>query len=244
MVGIYKITNKVNGKSYIGQSIDINRRWNEHKTGSYTSAIHLAIIKYGIENFIWEILEECSIKELDIKEKYYIQQYNTLAPNGYNLTDGGTQGTTYKKLTPETVDSLIQDLIDNKLTCQEIANKYNISHQVVYDIKNGKTWRKDNLTYPLRENNLQESQHKCIDCGKKISSNAIRCPECDKLRRRIIERPDAETLLKDIATNGFVAVGKKYGVTDNAIRKWCKFYGLPTSKKEIVRLYNEKQLNG
>lgn len=96
MIGIYKIVNKINNKVYIGQSINIDKRIKEHfwksqceKDVSYNSALHNAIRKYGKENFEWEIIEECEIEEIDEKEKYYIQFYNSLAPNGYNILAGG-----------------------------------------------------------------------------------------------------------------------------------------------------------
>lgn len=89
MIGIYKITNKLNGKSYVGQSIDIKRRWREHINNSSNSLIHKAIIKYGEDNFIFEILEECKRDYLNEKEIFYIKNLNTLYPNGYNLTPGG-----------------------------------------------------------------------------------------------------------------------------------------------------------
>lgn len=66
MIGIYKITNKINGKIYIGQSINIERRWKEHIFDNRkNSLIHLAIIKYGKENFSFEVIEECNQKELN-----------------------------------------------------------------------------------------------------------------------------------------------------------------------------------
>lgn len=90
MIGIYKITNKINGKVYIGQSIDIERRWKEHiqRDRTNTSLIHLAIIKYGKDNFDFDIIEECSQSELNEKEQYWIKYYNSFE-NGYNLTRGG-----------------------------------------------------------------------------------------------------------------------------------------------------------
>lgn len=90
--GIYKITNKINNKIYIGQSIDIKRRWSEHKsranekdTNCYNKPLYRSIRKYGIENFNFEIIEECKVEELNEKEKYYIQLFNSLIPNGYNI---------------------------------------------------------------------------------------------------------------------------------------------------------------
>lgn len=87
MLGIYKITNKINNKSYIGQSNNINRRFIEHKCINHETnkSLKLAFKKYGIENFNFEILEECSLQELNEKEKYYISK---LKPE-YNRTSGG-----------------------------------------------------------------------------------------------------------------------------------------------------------
>ena len=69
MIGIYKITKKENGKSYIGQSNDIERRIKEHQYKT-DLAIELAIRKYGIDAFNYEVLEQCSLEELDAKEIY------------------------------------------------------------------------------------------------------------------------------------------------------------------------------
>ena len=86
MIGIYKITNKINGKFYIGQSVNIKRRFMEHRTprGKMTS-LKLAIKKYGKENFLFEVIEECSVQDLDEREVYWIAQ---LRPH-YNRTAGG-----------------------------------------------------------------------------------------------------------------------------------------------------------
>ena len=89
---IYKITNKINGKSYIGQTIrTIKERWNEHcKSTSDCSAIANAIRKQGKENFIVNIIFTAySIEELNKAESELISSFNTMSPNGYNLSTGG-----------------------------------------------------------------------------------------------------------------------------------------------------------
>ena len=95
---IYKITNKINGKMYIGETNRaINVRWRQHKSrakdSQYTEYLYQAMRKYGIENFTIECLEQCCPEERFHKETDYIILYDTLAPNGYNLVlsqDGPT----------------------------------------------------------------------------------------------------------------------------------------------------------
>lgn len=76
-IGIYKFTNLINNKSYIGQTIHLKTRYGEHKRNhlninhvNYECLFYRALRKYGFENFTFEILEYCSEKELNKKEKY------------------------------------------------------------------------------------------------------------------------------------------------------------------------------
>ena len=93
---LYKITNKLDGKAYIGQTNrSIEKRWREHckpalKSRSYLSA---AIQKYGKENFCIEtLLTADTQEELDLLEDRLINEHNTFSPNGYNLKSGGRGG--------------------------------------------------------------------------------------------------------------------------------------------------------
>lgn len=67
---------------------------------------------------------------------------------------------------------------------------------------------------------------RCVDCNKEITCGTRRCVICNGLNNRKVRRPSKEELLSDISTLSFVSVGKKYGVSDNAVRKWCKGYGI------------------
>lgn len=96
--GIYMIKNKINGKKYIGQSVNIERRWYDHKYKafykdeiSFDSPIHQAFRKYGVENFDFTILSECLVNELDQKEKDLIVENQSMYPNGYNIMIGGQE---------------------------------------------------------------------------------------------------------------------------------------------------------
>lgn len=82
MIGIYRITNKLNGKSYVGQSIHCGKRLDEHSKGN--QLIDEIIQLEGIENFNFEILKEVERNELNYWEDYFIIKYETMFPSGYN----------------------------------------------------------------------------------------------------------------------------------------------------------------
>lgn len=77
-----------------------------------------------------------------------------------------------------------------------------------------------------------ETINHCIDCGEKISQTADRCVNCRHKARQIVERPSKEKLYEELCESNFSAVGRKYGVSDNAIRKWCKAYGMSTKASD------------
>lgn len=80
----------------------------------------------------------------------------------------------------------------------------------------------------------------CIDCGCLITTNAIRCLKCNAIHSRLTKRPSREDLKQLIRTTSFIHIGEIYNVSDNAIRKWCDFYGLPRKKKEI-KTYSDEE---
>ena len=95
--------------------------------------------------------------------------------------------------------------------------------------------------------NLQEKEFKtqqmnfCQDCGAEIGYQATYCTDCGyRHQRKVLERPDRETLKNLIRTKSFVQIGKEFSVSDNAIRKWCISYGLP-SKKVDIKKYNDQE---
>ena len=145
MIGIYKITNKLSGKTYIGQSNDIERRFKEHKCKK-DIPVEIAIQKYGVENFIFEVLEECSIDELDEKEKYYINLYNTYRGNGYNCNEGGgcsnCENNGRTKLTNEDVYD-IREAYNKHLRRKDVYENYKdrIAFGAFARIWDGSTWK-------------------------------------------------------------------------------------------------------
>lgn len=241
--GIYCYTNKVNKKKYIGQAVDISRRAREHISRSinsssdeYQSLLHRAFRKYGHDNFLFEILEECVEEQLDQREQYWISYYNSMVPNGYNLNKGGEGARHFCKHNQYQLELLYNLLKNTKMKYVDIAAEVGVSVGYVGDFNNGKLWYNENIEYPIRRKD-KEINH-CIDCGCVIGKGSVRCVKCNSISIRTTERPSKEQLLQEVATSGFKQVGQKYGVADNTIKKWCIAYGLPSTKKEIVDLYN------
>lgn len=93
--GIYKITNLSTKQSYIGQSINVQDRIKQHiKCGlgidaSHTNMLYNSMQKYGVWNFAFELIEQCSKEQLNEREKFYISLYQT-DKFGYNMTQGGS----------------------------------------------------------------------------------------------------------------------------------------------------------
>ncbi len=81
--GIYKITNIINHKCYIGQSTDIFRRWREHVSCQYKDIDWHTTMQNSPENYSFEIITQCAKEDLDDLESYYIHLYNSVN-NGYN----------------------------------------------------------------------------------------------------------------------------------------------------------------
>ena len=250
ITGIYKITNQKNGKVYIGQSIDIERRIRIHKYAGFDSARHeynyplyRSIRKYGIENFIFEIIEQCKKDELGKKEQYWIDFYDSINPDkGYNQMGGTEQFGHFMKLNQEKLKE-IKDLIKNSpLQLKEIAEKYQISLTTIKDINQGHTWYDEKEQYPLRI--TKNKKHYCVDCGKEVKDGrTIRCAECAAKARIIpVEKLPLtrEELKQLIRTTPFTKIGEKYGVTDNAIRKWCDKFNLPRNKS-VINSYSDSE---
>ena len=142
--GIYMFTNKENGKKYIGQSVNIERRKEEHiKWPSKYSKFDNYLKVAGINAFDFVILEECKANQLDEREKYWIEFYNSIE-EGYNLVPGGQnyrgQENIRAKLNDDQVYQIIILLEQGELNNSEIAKKFNVHHNTIDYINRCKTW--------------------------------------------------------------------------------------------------------
>ena len=133
---IYKITNKINGKSYIGQTIqNVKERFYQHCATKCSQAvlnmvIHKAITKYGKSNFTIEVIEEVESANLNDRERYWIRYYDSYN-NGYNSTEGGQDGIKlFKNLDTE---SIVREYKSGK-SLREIGRLFNVDKQTIKDL--------------------------------------------------------------------------------------------------------------
>lgn len=110
---VYKITNRVNGKSYIGITINVGRRWRNHTHESRRGTerpLYEAMRQYGLDNFTVEVIDTAeTAEELAAKERMYIKKYNTLFPDGYNKSPGGEISKSHKQ--PKTITKCTYDKV-------------------------------------------------------------------------------------------------------------------------------------
>jgi len=132
---IYMIKNKINNKIYIGQTIrTINYRFAQHvrDVNRPKNGITRAIEKYGKDNFEVSLIEEIPWEQLDERERYWIGEFNSINPNGYNLTYGGQWGGC-RVLSEGQANSCITDYL-NGTAIADISDKYNISISTLYRV--------------------------------------------------------------------------------------------------------------
>lgn len=234
MVGIYKFTNKITGDSYIGQSTNIHKRYINHKNhcdpqGKHfeNTLFHRNIAKYGFDNFEFSVLEECKREELDEKEIFYISLFDTLSPHGYNVNNGGNSPNLIGLKTVDDERQIKVLLKNTGLSNSEIGAIFGVSDQTISDINNGRTWKRKGEHYPIRP--LKKKKDiVCCNCGKTLNfiNQSMLCRDC--YNKRIgAYKPTKEELYDKLCEYNFTQVGKQFGVTGNAVVKWCKGYEIP-----------------
>lgn len=149
MSGIYKITNIINNKVYIGLTIHLNRRWAEHKNDliknkHFNRYLQNSVNKYGIQNFKFEVLEqvEADKDKLSEREIFWINKYKSLNIKLYNIGLGGYDGNGLKGELNSNYDSTLytfykidSDLIEKDITFWDMQQKYNIKNKNFYNLK-------------------------------------------------------------------------------------------------------------
>ena len=192
---IYKISNNINSKVYIGQTTrTIQERFSEHKNFAKNGSnflIHKNMRKNGIENFFVEKIEECPNNLLDNRERYWIQYYNSYY-NGYNATTGGNNVLMQKAL--PNFEQVYQDYVIENKTVQQIAKKYDICDESVRKIlkRNGIQIKKKSLyNYKEVAQSYELLQNERAVCDKFQCSAEVVKRACKKYNIKILSAEES-----------------------------------------------------
>lgn len=165
---------KTNEIVYVGQTVDLNRRRLQHEkydpynsnTKEYHYPLSRGIRKYGVDEYVCEILEEVEDQNnLDEREIFWIKHFNTYEdPNKYNLTPGGSPNNyTFTYFSEKVIDLAIELIKYTKKSFEEISKETGISVVMLSEINHGKRRKRSDETYPLRE----------LTRGKKITNTQL-----------------------------------------------------------------------
>lgn len=226
---IYKVTNLINGKAYVGQTNNFHRRYNEHKRhiANGDKLLYLAIEKYGWENFLMEIIEE-NVENYNEREQYWIRELNTLTPNGYNIDLIASHTNSHIVLKDFQIKEIKDKLKNTDLSYKEIAKQYNLkSEQTIRDINRGILYREKTISYPIRPQRnafARERAIKVIDDLKNTNMNF----------NQLAEKYNCSSVcISNINTGRITIEGEEYPIRKNT-RKGQKF-----SKETIISIYND-----
>ena len=200
MIGIYKFTNKINKKCYIGQSVDIYRRFLSHKNSSfnkktkdYNSQFHQAIRKYGWDNFDFEILiKDVRKEDLNKLEQYYIKLYDSYK-NGYNATIGGSSQTSDSsgekngRSLLNTQDVIyIRECYNNHIPFRQVYEEYKtkISKRGLQKVWSFETWKNIKPEYNTLENKYFHSHQAKANSSEIAAQNKRKFSDEDVRKMR------------------------------------------------------------
>lgn len=222
VTGIYCITNLINGKRYVGQSVDVFRRGTQHihtaQNGeeSEMQLIHKAMRKYGTQNFRFDLLCICPRHELTYWERYCILKLNTLSwgkdAQGYNVSLPDDTNTTYYPApdeVPDYVFDICNDLMNTNLSYKQIAQKRYIKATIIEEIDMGNHYPLECYKYPLRKKYQQYTKQKSLP----------------------IREPKVHLTLKEVelmlgSNRNFEEISKTKGVKYPDFLYWRDYYGV------------------
>lgn len=261
--GIYKITNLVNNRCYIGQSVDIKRRWrNERaaafneKSHSYNTILSKAFRKYCVvkngkvdfSNFRFEILEECLVEALNEREQHYISKYNAYE-TGYNMTEGGDTPIVMVLEKVQIMQIIERLRTDLHKSSEQIGKEFGISGRMVRNINIGACHRLDSIEYPIRPKYVSDPKRNTFrqalaeghspDEAKQL----IEQSRCKNYEQRISKCPPLNILFEQIYKTSFTEVGKLYNVSATMVQKWLRATEAPTKIKDFKVWYKQEILH-
>ena len=253
---IYLIKNNLNNKHYVGQTTQsrVERRWQSHchlkKKLKNPPLIGLAISKYGKENFTFTVIAMCSSQsELDELEKKYINEYNSLAPNGYNLMDGGATGYVFHD---ETLEKMSKAKLGKSLP-EDTKKKMSDSHKSRWAADSLRKQRskqtKDAWKDPAYRNKISSSQHKRWESEENRTAASIKAKEImtdshkslisDKVKEALL-RPETKAKLQAVHKRQQKRVTDDLGNQFESIKSAAEFHKLNGTSaiiKQIKGIY-------
>ena len=164
MIYIYKVTNKINNKIYIGQTNNFHKRQLEHYADNRTNhqAFKRALNKYKREDFEWKIIDVCiSREEANKAEKYYIKLYNSKVPHGYNIASGGEGGSNWniKLIVMLDLDGKFIKKYDCIAQCE---NETGLDHSMISACCKGKHLKYKDYIFMYEKDYLEKGPRKYI----------------------------------------------------------------------------------
>lgn len=191
---LYRITNKINGKVYIGQTNNPEYRWYQHcsyakKDNKHKQYIHHAMAKYGTENFEFEIIATCRIQEdIDITEVLLIQQYDSRNSSyGYNLKSGGSHGLQSEETKEKIRQATIKQIAEkghpaqgHKWTEEQKANLSAtlkaLDKEAIYTDKVRQKMSEAHIGYTDSEETKQKKSKRATEAwSKRVNYDGIKC---------------------------------------------------------------------
>lgn len=233
---MYLLRNKINGKCYVGQTVNLAKRFQKHRDEArhHTSgmAVGFAIEKYGWDAFEKYVLEQCSSpEELNAAEEYWIAKHNSIFPHGYNIERGGDAKCAGLYVGEKSAKAIlnwskvkrIRMMFDEGLSTFVVARIFNVSQALMHNIKADLSWYakdmpEDTVVYELDESESAKLRYELAELAKGTQAEwyANRSGEkhcCAKLTwekvREIRRRVALGELRKDL--------GAEYGVSAQRI---------------------------
>lgn len=208
---VYKATNILNGHTYIGKTINFTRRINEHKNHAKKDggAFHKAILEYGFDSFVFEIIEECAPEDLNQREIYYIEKIrNEIGQDKvYNICKGGDGGQTHdisgsnnpmygRRYTPEE-KAMISERGKGRIVSDE--TRANLSRALSGKPKSKEAVAK--ISHPISVENIYTGEV-IVFPSKSEMNRVLHCNTCTIMGGKTTKSGWKLFEQKDVSTNG------------------------------------------
>lgn len=236
IVGIYKITNIVNGKVYVGQTINFSKRQKDHLYRLISKKhrnpyLQKAFNKYGKDNFKIELITKCEVEKLDELENHYINEYDSMNKKyGYNLVTGGNE---YRVFSED---------VKRRMSLKKKGIKFTDEHKKrISESRKGIVYSKE-----IIEKGLLTKKEKLVHVGEKNPNALISDDIAEKIINELIENKSVNEIADkfyvsvDVVNNILYNKSYKHIMTNIRDSLKCRNTNLNESKIErAIQMYSE-----